>query len=241
MATRNQAEQIVNGLWRINLGAVNAYLLDDGDPLDRTQRALTLIDTGIPKSEDRIVAAIEALGFDIGDLKQIIVTHCHADHSGSLAALRRLSGARVYMHAADAAMVRKGESWRPMTASPGLLRRLMFTLFVPKKPTPIDPCPVDEEVDEGRELPMAGGLRVIHAPGHCAGQIVLLWPRRRLLFAADACANLPTFGYALGYEDFARGKETLRKLAALDFDAAVFGHGNPVTTGAAKRFRATFA
>jgi len=232
--------QIVEGLWRINLGAVNAYLLDGGE-LDSARRALTLIDTGVPKSEGKIVAAIEAIGRTISDLQHIIVTHCHPDHSGSVAVLKRLSGARVYMHAADAAMVRKGESWRPMTASPGLLRRLMFTLFVPKKPTAIDPCAVDEEIRDGTELPIAGGLKVIHAPGHCAGQVVLLWPRRRLIFAADACANLPNFGYALGYEDLELGKASLRKLAALDFDAAVFGHGNPITSGASKRFRDAFA
>src|SRR5258705_13841720 len=60
----------------------------------------------------------------------------------------------------------------------------------------------------------AGGLKAIHIPGQCAGQVALLWPRRRLLFAADACANMPTFGYALCYENLEDGKRSLRKLAA---------------------------
>jgi len=238
MAATNQ---IVEGLWRVNLGAVNAYLLDDSDSLDSTRRALTLIDAGLPQSDGKIVAAVESIGRSITDVKHIIVTHCHPDHSGSAAAVKRLSGARVYMHGVDAAMVRKGESWRPMKASPGLLRGLMFRLFVPSKPTAIEPCAVDQEIHDGTQLAIAGGLEVIHAPGHCAGQIVLLWPRRRLIFAADACANLPNFGYALGYEDFELGKESLRTLAALDFDAAVFGHGNPITSGASRRFRDAFA
>jgi len=121
--------QIVKGLWQISLGGVNAFLIDDGD--------LTLIDTGLPKSEDKIVAAIEATGKKVTDLKHIIVTHCHPDHAGSVAALKRMSGARVYMHPTDAAMVRKGESARPLSPSPGLLRGLMFRLFIPKEPRPI--------------------------------------------------------------------------------------------------------
>lgn len=225
--------QIVEGLWQINLGGVNAFLLDQGD--------LTLIDTGLPKSEDKIVAAIESIGKKVTDLKHIIVTHCHPDHAGSVAALKRMSGARVYMHPTDAAMVRRGDCARPMTKSPGLLRGLMYQLFVPKKPVPLEPCAIDQEINDGTELPIAGGLKAIHIPGQCAGQVALLWPRRRLLFAADACANMPTFGYALCYESLEEGKKSLKKLAALDFDAAVFGHGGPIKTGASQKFRQTFA
>lgn len=95
-------KKIVEGLWQMNLGAVNAYLLDEGE--------LTVIDTGIPKSEDKIIAGIQALGKNPTDVRHILVTHCHPDHSGSLAALKRLTGATTYMHPIDAAMVRKGRA-----------------------------------------------------------------------------------------------------------------------------------
>jgi glyoxylase-like metal-dependent hydrolase (beta-lactamase superfamily II) len=144
------------------------------------------------------------------------------------------------MHPTDAAMVRKGESGRPLTAAPGVLRGLMFKLFIPKRPMPIEACAIDQEINDGTELPIAGGLKAIHIPGQSAGQVALLWPRRRLLFAADACANMPTFGYALGYERLDEGKQSLRTLAALDFDVAVFGHGGPIKSGAAQKFRETF-
>ena len=68
--------QVLEGLWQINLGAVNAFLIDSG--------GLTLIDTGTPNSEGKIVAAIESIGKKVTDLEHIIVTHCHADHSGSV-------------------------------------------------------------------------------------------------------------------------------------------------------------
>ena len=225
--------QIVEGLWQLNLGAVNAFLLDQGD--------LTLIDTGMPKSEARIVSAIESIGKKVTDVKHIIVTHCHPDHSGSLAALKRMTGAVAYMHRDDAAMVRRGEGKRPMKAAPGLMRKIFFTAFVAFSSGKIEPSVVDREIDEGTELPIGGGLKAIHVPGHCAGQLAFLWPRRRVLFAADACSNMMGLGYSLGYEDLALGQRALSKLMALDFDVAVFGHGNPITTGAAQRFRQTFA
>ena len=228
--------QVVEGLWQISLGGVNAFLLAPSGV-----EGLTLIDTGVPKSEGKIVAAIEHIDRTLTDLRHIIVTHCHPDHAGSVAALKRMSGARVYMHPVDAAMVRKGETGRPMSPAPGLARRLMYTLFIPKKPVPIEPCAIDQEINDGTELPIAGGLKAFHVPGQCAGQLALLWPRRRLLFAADACANVPTFGYALGYENLEDGKQSLRKLAALDFDTVVFGHGSPIVSGGSQKFRQAFA
>jgi len=222
--------QIVEGLWMVPLGPVNTYLLDQGE--------LTLIDTGLPKSEDKIVAAIEKIGKKVTDLQHIIVTHCHPDHAGSVAALKRMSGASVYMHPTDAAMVRKGQSSRPLTPSPGFLRGLLFRLFVPKKPVPIERCEIDREITDGTELPIAGGLKAIHIPGQCAGQLALFWRRRDVLFAADACANMPNFGLALGYENLQDGLDSLRKLAALDFEIAVFGHGKPIMSHASDRFRA---
>jgi glyoxylase-like metal-dependent hydrolase (beta-lactamase superfamily II) len=94
------AKLIVEGLWQISLGTVNAFLVDSGE--------LTLIDTGFPDNAGKIVQAVESLGRKPADIRHILVTHCHPDHTGSLAAIKRLTSAPAYMHAADAAMVRKG-------------------------------------------------------------------------------------------------------------------------------------
>jgi glyoxylase-like metal-dependent hydrolase (beta-lactamase superfamily II) len=38
-------------------------------------------------------------------------------------------------------------------------------------------------VADGETLPIAGGLHVVHIPGHCAGQVAFLWQGERLLIA----------------------------------------------------------
>lgn len=220
---------IVDGLWQINLGAVNAFLLDAGE--------LTLIDTGLPESADKIRAAVESIGKKPADIKHVIVTHCHPDHAGGLAAIKRMTAAPVYMHRADAEMVRRGEGKRPLTPAPGLLRHLLFNLFVARRSGAIDSCPVDCEVGDGDVLPIAGGLKAIHVPGHCAGQLAFLWPGRGVLFAADAASNMPSLGLSLGYEDLQEGLKSLARLSALEFDVACFGHGAAITTSASVRFK----
>jgi len=226
---------IAPGLFELRLGQVNAHLIDDEDD------GLTLIDTGYPGSAAAILGAIRELGRSPHDLRHIIVTHFHEDHAGSLAELKRLTPARSYMHPIDAAMTREGRSLRPLLPGPGFLNGLIYKLIVRKAQSSIEPAEIDHEVTDGEVLAIAGGLRAIHAPGHCAGQIALYWPRHGgVLFAADTCASV--FGLAMSpaYEDLELGRRTLARLATESFAIATFGHGKPITGGAAAKFRRKF-
>ncbi len=223
-------KELAPGVYLISLGMVNAYLLD-GDEL-------TLIDTGVPGSEDKILAAMRELGKQPTDLRHIIVTHCHADHAGSLAALKQATHAPAYMHPLDAAMVREGRSMRPVKPAPGLLPNLMYNLLIRAAPGIVPTATIDHEINDGDTLPFAGGLKAIHAPGHCAGQLAFLWPHHGgLLIAADAAAHMMRLGLSIVYEDLAEGQRSLGKLAALNFEMACFGHGGPIKSGASAQFR----
>jgi glyoxylase-like metal-dependent hydrolase (beta-lactamase superfamily II) len=223
------AKQIAPGLFELSLGVVNVFLLEsDG--------GLALIDTGYPDSADRILSGVAEIGRQPGDIRHIIVTHSHPDHIGSLAALQRATGARTYIHPLDGPIARAGTGFRPLKPAPGLLPGLMFRLFI-RNPPVLEPAEIDQEVADGEVLPIAGGLKAIHAPGHCAGQLAFLWPRGRVLFAADACANMPSLNLSIGYEDLEIGRQSLARLSGLDFEIACFGHGRAIQQGAAERFR----
>lgn len=74
-------KSIFPGVYMLTLGPVNLYFIED-------DHRLALIDTGYENSEDKILAATKELGRQPEDIKHIIVTHCHPDHAGSLAALK---------------------------------------------------------------------------------------------------------------------------------------------------------
>src|SRR5262245_61906553 len=142
------------------------------------------------------------------------------------------------MHPLDAELVRRGEAKRPMSAAPGIHRRLLYGLFVANAPGAVEAADVEVDLTDGMEVPGVEGLRVIHTPGHTAGHIALLWVPRHILIAGDAASNMLGLGVSLGYEDLRLGLRSLATLSALDFDIACFGHGGAITANAAWRFSA---
>lgn len=70
---------------------VNWVLLREGQDL-------TLIDSGYPLDAASIVASIESLGHQLGDLKAILITHAHIDHIGGLDGLLSRRSIPVYAH-----------------------------------------------------------------------------------------------------------------------------------------------
>lgn len=211
-------------------GFANMYLLE-------APEGLTLVDAGLPNSTDKILKGLRERGHAPADLKHIALTHAHPDHIGSLAALVRATGARTYMHPADIPVAETGGPFRPFRdPSPELLGGLMFKLLGGRSMT-VEPVRIDQPIANGDVLPLAGGLQVIGTPGHCAGQVALLWPARGVLFTGDACMNLFGLGGPIAYEDLAEGERSQRKLAAVDFSIACFGHGRPIRQAAAEHFR----
>lgn len=212
-------------------GFVNMYLLAAPD-------GLTLIDTGLPGGERTLLDGLARLGREPGEVRHVVLTHAHPDHIGGAAAIVRATGARTYMHALDAPIAERGAGFRPVTKGGFLPGVLIKSLSM--RGTKVGPVRIDERLADGDLLPVAGGLRVVHAPGHCAGQVALLWPSRGVLFAADVCAHLLGLGPPIGYEDRDEGRASQRKLAGLDFEVACFGHGRPIRRGASARFREHF-
>ncbi|WP_165233824.1 MBL fold metallo-hydrolase [Aquisphaera insulae] len=219
---------IVPGLWQVPIRFVNAFLLDAG-------AGLTVIDTGIAGSAPGILEAVRAIGRKPEEIRHIFVTHCHSDHAGSLAELKRLTNAPATMHPVDAAMTRRGQALRPLKPAPGLFNAIVCRFLLPSAPTTVEPAEVEHEAGDGDVLP--GAIRAVHVPGHCAGQLAFLWPAHGgVLIAADAAAN--AFGLAPSpmYEDIEEGRRSLAKLSALDFEVACFGHGKPILARASRRF-----
>jgi glyoxylase-like metal-dependent hydrolase (beta-lactamase superfamily II) len=219
----------VAGVHQVLSGYVNAFCVE-------TDGGLVLIDTGLPNSERRILRAIAAFGYQPADIRHIVITHAHPDHYGSLAALLDITGAECWAHEADADSIEAG-TLPPIYPGPGILAQLLF-LVSRLMPAKMKAAKVDHRVKDGDVLP--GGLIAVHAPGHSPGQIALMWPSKRLLFAADTVMNILGLKLSLMNEDQALAGRTAAKVAALDFDRALFGHGAYIANGASAQFREAF-
>jgi glyoxylase-like metal-dependent hydrolase (beta-lactamase superfamily II) len=219
-------KQLTKGIWAIDgLKMGRSYLIEDRDEL-------TLIDTSSPVVDDRIVAAIESIGRRVDELRTIVATHYHFDHTGNAGALREHSGAAVMAHAEDAAYIEGRTPWG--TGRPNPLAR--FEHFVAPEPYALT---LDRQLVEGDVLPAAGGLEVFHAPGHTPGSIALYAKERGVLFCGDMFMNV--FGLQLppanSTHDMAAVKHSIMRLSQLDFDHALPGHGAPVLSRASEKLR----
>ena len=196
----------------------NVYLLADDE--------LALIDTGLPGNGQHILDFIRTQGRDPDELAQIIITHAHIDHMGSLKELQAVTGAKVVAHRGEA-VGSSDDGYGLWLQSSGSYRGFlgMLARFTASKPIPIDLLAEDDDI-----LPYLGGLRVIHTPGHTRGSICLLLEKGRVLFAGDTIINnVNRLSRPLPFGGDGRDSElSLLKLTHLDFDTCCFGHGPPL-------------
>jgi metallo-beta-lactamase class B len=67
-----------------------------------------LVDTVMPEATSQIKASIEKLGFKVSDIKYLLNTHAHIDHTGGLAEMKQASGAQLVAGEADKPLLEGG-------------------------------------------------------------------------------------------------------------------------------------
>lgn len=97
------AEEVLPGLWSIELDFVNVFVLVDD--------AVTLVDAGLPDHFDRIEAGVKDAGRSVSELDNLVLTHHHMDHIGCVS---KIGGPEVFVHDLDADTVKQVAD-RPMT------------------------------------------------------------------------------------------------------------------------------
>ncbi len=208
----------VGGLWGSGILGANIYCIaDDG---------LTLVDTGFRGRLGAIINSVCSLGYSLQDIRRIIVTHHHPDHTGNLARLKELTGAMVIAHAGDAPYI------NGILPQPGLQRltRLAKYMTLLGWSWAFTPVRVDVMVKDGDVLPLLGGMQVVHTPGHTPGSICLWFEQRKVLIVGDVLAHrfglrLPALMFTA---DIAQEIRSISRLLGLDFEVICFGHGPPI-------------
>lgn len=205
---------------------VNVFLIEDAD-------GLTLVDTGLKSSAAKIRAGVEAIGRSVSDVRRVILTHCHADHAGSIARLRDGLPVEVMAGAEDAVCIEAGTK-PPLDPSIRGLRRVMVN-----SSKPVAPTKVDRHLRDGDLLDVAGGTRVLHTPGHTPGHVSLLIEGEGLLITGDALFNVWGLRYPPRFfcSNVALSRETAEKFGDMEYDSVAFAHGRPLGGGARQRVR----
>ena len=201
----------VDGTW-----GGNVYLLVDEDSLD-------LVDAALPFNAGKILHYIDHLGRDPSELRYLVLTHAHPDHTGTIPALLNRASLKVLVHPQDTRIRADGRRWlyfpgRQLVAAYWNLpffRRIY----------------AQELVEEGHRLPIMGGLRVLHTPGHTPGSIVLHLEEYGVLFTGDMLlSDGKRFTRPIPFPgtDFKAYRRSVERLARLQFDIACVGHGRPL-------------
>lgn len=231
MAQGDVDMKIIDNVYVVPGVVANPYIITDID-------GLTIIDTGIPGSEKKILAYVASLGRSAQDIQRIILTHSDVDHVGSLVALSKATGAQTYASEIEAQAIAAGKPSRPSHPPGFSLRRFLFTLLSPF--FKVRPFQVDEILKDGQILPVLGGLQVVETIGHTPGHISLFAPAASVLFCGDSFktdANGINVSLSPGVTwDAAKAKESIRKQAALGASIICPGHG-PVVRDAVGKIR----
>lgn len=221
-------EQLTSQMYRLLLGQFQAYLWTDED-------GATLIDTGAADNGVDIAAALEELGLLPQDIKRVVLTHFHEDHVGAAAEVREWGDVEVIAPRVDARIIRGEQAGRQPEIAEAL--RPLHDEFMAEVP-PAPPVQIDREVDDGDVIDFGGGAQVIATPGHTDGSIALYLPEHRVLFTGDAVVeHLGRVVLPLLNLDSEQAARSLQRLADLDVDVAVFGHGEPALFGASSRLK----
>ncbi len=204
------------GVWRVPLVGdfVNGFLFRDDDG------QVTVLDMGLRQSGKKIVAALGAIGSGPGDVTRLLLTHAHADHAGGTGYVAKATGRGVGVHTDDAAFVRAGK----VAPAASALGRLMAKVSGSGSFAPVE---VTEELHDGQVVDVAGGLRVVHTPGHSPGHASYLHESSGVLVTGDAIFNVRRLRWPVKAlcTDFRMTKQTAHRLAELEYDVAAFTHG----------------
>ena len=95
--------RMAGNLYFVGTYKASSHLIDTGD-------GLILIDTGYEETADVIIESVTELGFDVRDIRIILHSHGHCDHTDGTPKMVAVSGAKTYMDKADIKYIK---GWKP--------------------------------------------------------------------------------------------------------------------------------
>lgn len=158
--------------------------------IEEDQKGAILIDTGLFGEAWIIKLALKKHGIQPENIKAILMTHGHLDHSGNLYYMKNLTGAKVYSHKLEQEIINGNFAYKGINSWCGRLENMGRKLLGSGTPVKID-----IEIEDGQELPFFGGLTVVHLPGHTLGHCGFYSRKHKLLFSGDLFSSYTMFSH----------------------------------------------
>lgn len=205
-------------------------------------RRWLLIDAGMMGSANAIrSAAARRFGREARPYA-IILTHGHFDHVGALRTLAEEWDVTVYAHPAEMPFLTGQQSYPPPDPWAGGMMSLLSPLM-PRGPIDVREFAAIAPLDRGGSLPGMPGWEFIPTPGHTPGHISLWRSRDRAMITGDAfITTRQESAYSAATQhpemhgppayftpDWQTAKRSVRRLAELEPDLVVTGHGRAMS------------
>ncbi len=202
--------RVFGNTWYVGTAGLSVILIDTGD-------GLILLDGALPQSVPLVLENLETLGFSPGDLRLIALSHAHYDHAGGIAALQRLSGARVVTSRHAARTLARGDLLEDDPQYGGDVTAFPAVENV-------------EIVEDGSGIRIGDvTLTAVYTPGHTPGGVSWTWRSceaddcRQLVYA-DSLGPVAIDGYRFGDGAAEAIRASAAAVASLDCDILLAPH-----------------
>lgn len=189
------------------------FLLDGAEPDSNVYLidGELLVDTGSGLYIQETLDQMAEYGLNPKAIKLIVVTHAHFAHCGAIRELKRMTGARVAVHAGDLKALETGD---------GVFYDEDKIEYAGVKP--------DVLLKEGEMIRTKNySFTVLHTPGHSPGSVCLWEARQKILVSGDILF-LDGFGDQIPTVDKKALHESLKRIKKLgDIEILLPGHGAP--------------
>lgn len=233
------------GITRLGDAVVGFYVVEQAD-------GVVLVDAGLPRHRRQLEEYLAARGLLPSDIRAVLLTHAHPDHTGLAEHVRVRADAQVWAHEADSATLRDGPRSALRHAKPerSMVPYLLHRPAALRVPLHLARCGAftapaitmactftgkrDLEQVPGRPL-------AVPLPGHTPGSVAYFFPDLGVVFTGDALVTEdgltgrtgPTLVCSGFTHDRATALRSLDDLAAVPATLALPGHGQPMRGGLA--------
>ena len=163
-----------------------------------------LIDCGVSYHFPDIVQLAAEADLKLSDIDIVIITHCHADHTGGLFKLKQENpNIKIWTHPLCKPMIENIDEQFKIRPVPAFYHLMGGSVKV------------DREIEDGEEIDIGYLVKIIYTPGHSNDSISLCLPDEKMIISGDA---IPYINDMPIYEDLNALKASLEKMKKYECD-----------------------